>query len=84
LVKFKYDPLKTQNILLVANRCLNQIIQALNGNGRNIRDKIYFRKFISLEEFKQKWPYNKNAYPYTSLIENYRIGGGPFKLITNY
>jgi hypothetical protein len=34
-------------------------------------------------EFKQKWPYNKNAYPYTSLIENYGIGGGTVKLITN-
>jgi len=37
-----------------------------------------------VEEFKQKWPYNKNAYPYTSLIENYGIGGGPVKLIINY
>ncbi len=43
-----------------------------------------FSKVHIVEEFKQKWPYNKNAYPYTSLIENYGIGGGPVKLITNY
>jgi hypothetical protein len=43
-----------------------------------------FESSYIVAEFKQKWPYHKNAYPYTSLIENYGIGGGTVKLITNY
>lgn len=34
-----------------------------------------FESSYIVAEFKQKWPYHKNAYPYTSLIENYGIGG---------
>ena len=43
-----------------------------------------FESSYTVAEFNQKWPYNKNAYPYTSLIENYGICGGTVKLITNY
>ena len=46
--------------------------------------RTIFESSYIVAEFKQKWPYNKNAYPYTSLIENYGIGGGTVELITNY
>jgi hypothetical protein len=82
--RFLREPIKTDNVHLVVDRKLGRDILYENKISRDIQEirSIYASSYI-IAEFKQRWPYNKNTYPYTSLRENFEIGS-TVQIMTNY
>lgn len=82
--RFLREPIKTDDILLVVDRKLGRDILDQSKNGRDMIEirTIYENSYI-VAEFKQRWPYDRNIYPYTSLRENFGIGN-TVHLMTNY
>jgi Dolichyl-phosphate-mannose-protein mannosyltransferase len=82
--RFLREPIKTDNVLLIIDRKLSRDILDQNKNGRDMIEirSIYENSYI-VAEFKQRWPYDRNIYPYTSLRENFGIGNTVY-LMTNY